>query len=99
MLTRPPRWLFERLLRRVEASGTPQKTYPMLGAVLKILYLTRRVMNHLRFMDFPTIPGSTGYVFWKLGIVGFWREHPTPRSARCLPAPRTAEPLLPAGPG
>jgi radical SAM superfamily enzyme YgiQ (UPF0313 family) len=98
-LCRPPRWIFERLLRRVEASGTPQKTYPMLGTLLKTLYLTRRAMNHLRFMDFSIIPGHTGYVFWKLGIVGFWREHLTPRPPRCAPAPRATDPVLPAEPG
>ncbi len=94
---RPPRWLFDRLLRRVEASAKPQKDYPRLGLVLRTLYLVKRVLGHLRFMDFSIIPGRTGYVFWKLGIVGLWQRRFTKRHARPsrdgpLPVPIAARP-------
>jgi radical SAM superfamily enzyme YgiQ (UPF0313 family) len=81
-LWRPPRWLWDRMLRRVEASGAPQKTYPLLGGVMRTLYLVKRVWNHLRFMDFSLVPGYTGYFFWRLGIVGFWWKYLTPRHER-----------------
>jgi radical SAM superfamily enzyme YgiQ (UPF0313 family) len=81
-LWRPPRWLWDRMLRRVEASGTPQKTYPLLGGVMRTLYLAKRVWSHLQFMDFSIVPGYTGYVFWRLGIVRFWWKYLTPRPER-----------------
>ena len=90
---RPPRWLFERLLRGVEASATPQRLYPKLGLVLRTLYLVKRALGDLRFMDFSIIPGRTGYVFWKLGIVGFWQRRFTKRHAR--PVREDPRPLAP----
>ena len=79
---RPPRWLFERLLRNVEASGTPQRLYPRLGLVLRTLYLVKRVLGDLRFMDFSIVPGRSSYLFWRLGIVSFWQRYLTPRPRR-----------------
>jgi radical SAM superfamily enzyme YgiQ (UPF0313 family) len=84
---RPPRWLWDRMLVRVEASGTPQKLYPMLGVLLRGLYLAKRGFNHVRFMDFSIIPGWTGYFFWRIGLVSFWQRHVKPRS----PRPATAQ--------
>jgi radical SAM superfamily enzyme YgiQ (UPF0313 family) len=84
---RPPRWLFDLLLRRVRASGTPQRMYPRLGLLLRAAYLGNKVRNHLRFMDFSLIPGRSGYIAWRLGIVGFWQR----RIARRLPRPAAPE--------
>lgn len=81
-LWRPPRWLWERMLRRVRASSEPQKLYPRLGLVLRALYLTRRVSRHLRVMDFSISPGRTGYVFWWIGLVDFWRNRVRRQSPR-----------------
>jgi radical SAM superfamily enzyme YgiQ (UPF0313 family) len=90
---RPPRWLFERLLRGVEASATPQRLYPKLGLILRTLYLVKRVLGDLSFMDFSIIPGRTGYLFWKIGIVGFWQRRFTRRHARPKRHdPRSVEP-------
>ena len=54
--------VFDFLLRRVQATSTPQREYPMLGTLLRTLYLSKRVVEHLRFMDFSIIPGWSGYV-------------------------------------
>jgi anaerobic magnesium-protoporphyrin IX monomethyl ester cyclase len=92
-LRRPPRWLFDRLLRRVKASGTPQPEYPRIGMVLRSMYIAKRGLEHLRFMDFSIIPGWSGYVMWKLGIVGLWRRRfvgKYPRPQRADPATRRA---------
>lgn len=82
VLWRPPRWLFDLLLKRVEASRTPQKMYPLTAMVLRTLYLAKRVFNHVRRMDFSIIPGWSGYVLWRLGITSFWWKYLTPRPPR-----------------
>ena len=76
---RPPRSLFERLLRRVEPGNNQAKLYPILGAILRTLFFVRRGLGHLRVMDFSIIPGWGGYVAWRLGLVAFWRRFLTPR--------------------
>ena len=86
-LWRPPRWLWKRLLARVRTSTEPQPLYPRLGRLLRGMYLARRAMSHLRKLDFSAIPGRTGYVFWRLGLIGLWRR----RMTRRLPRPPRPE--------
>ena len=80
---RPPRWVFERLLRRVEASSTPQPKYPWTALFWRVVFMLKRAGDHLRFMDFSMISGYAGYVCWRLGLVAlrrrvFDRRHPRP---------------------
>lgn len=82
VIWRPPRWLFERMLKRVEASATPQKMYPVTGFVLRAVSLVKRGFHHLRQMDFSTIPGYGGFICWRLGLVGFWRRKLLARALR-----------------
>ena len=93
-LCRPPRWLFDRGLRRVEGSATPQREYPKLGLVLRTLYQSKRVFDHLRFMDFSIIPGWSGYIAWRIGLVSLWRRRFKPRPPRPSPS-RGAGPASP----
>ena len=86
-LVKPPRWLWKLLLRRVRASTEEQPVYPRLGVVLRTLYLARRAIAHFRRMDFSIFPGWTGYVMWRLGLVGLWWRRFTPR----LPRPERPE--------
>ena len=88
-LWRPPRWLWERLLRRVRASSEPQSVYPRVAVVLRTLYLTKRVLGHLRVMDFSITPGKTGYLFWRAGLVDLWQK----RFRRTPPRPASRQPL------
>ena len=85
-LWRPPPWLWNRLMSRVRASNEPQTLYPRLGLILRTLYLTKRVLSHLRVMDFSITPGKTGYYAWKIGLVGLWQRRFTKRPPR---PPRT----------
>jgi radical SAM superfamily enzyme YgiQ (UPF0313 family) len=99
---KPPRWLFDRMLKRAQASTTPQREYPNLAMVLRTIYMAKRVLDHTRRMDFSIIPGWTGYVFWRLGVVKFWRKHFLPRPPRPvrpdpkkrLPGEKTMIPLV-----
>ena len=87
-LVKPPRWLWKLLLRRVRAPSERQPMYPRLGATLRTLYLSRRGLSHLRRMDFSIFPGWTGYVLWRLGIVGLWQRRINPRFPRPAPPER-----------
>jgi len=84
-LVRPPKWMWKLLLRRVRASGEPQKLYPRLGLVLRFLYLSKRVLPHLRRMEFSIMPGWAGWAAWRIGLTGLWRR----RFTRRLPRPET----------
>ncbi len=74
-LVKPPRWIFDRLLLGIRGVSDEQKLYPARFFVLHTLYVFKRGFSHLRFMDFTRIPGRFAWVFWKLGIVGFWHRH------------------------
>ncbi len=82
---RPPRWLFDRLLKRVEASRSPQPLYPRLGFLLRALFFGRKVFNHWRMMDFSTMPGWISYYAYRTGLIGFWRRHIIKRMPRPEP--------------
>ena len=98
---RPPRWLFERMLKHAKPSREPQRMYPLLHGVCRGIMYTKRGLSHLRFMDFSVLPGQWGYWLWRTGIVGFWqkifvRRFKIDRDGRtsrpdeiAMPAPRT----------
>jgi len=48
--------------------------YPRLGLTLRTVYLVKRLSDHLRIMDFSMIPGWSGWIAWRLGIVKAWRK-------------------------
>jgi anaerobic magnesium-protoporphyrin IX monomethyl ester cyclase len=87
-IVRPPRWLFDRLLKHVRASAEEQKEYPRIGMVLRTGYLAKRALQHLWFMDFSIIPGKGGYLAWRLGLVGLWQKKVRKRMERPARKPR-----------
>jgi radical SAM superfamily enzyme YgiQ (UPF0313 family) len=74
-LWKPPRWLWDRMLRHVRASSEDQRQFLVLGMVLRTLYLSKRVLSHVRVMDWSITPGRTGYILWRLKIVQAWQRH------------------------
>jgi len=82
VIWRPPRWLFDRLLVRVRASADEQPLYPIRGGLLRAAYMIKRGLDHLRHLDFSTIPGYPGYIAWKLGLVRFWWTRVIPKMDR-----------------
>jgi anaerobic magnesium-protoporphyrin IX monomethyl ester cyclase len=92
---RPPRWLFERLLKRVHASSEEQEMYPVLAAILRAVYLFKRGIDHLRHLDFSVIPGYPGYLAWKIGVVDFWWQRVIPKMEKpARPIKRRRETLV-----
>jgi radical SAM superfamily enzyme YgiQ (UPF0313 family) len=96
VLWRPPRWLWEKLLQRVRASSEPQPLYPRLGLVLRALSMAKRVLGHVRVMDFSITPGRTSYLFWRVGLVDLWQRRFVRRPPR-PERPAAAVPLRVAG--
>ena len=69
-----PRWLYKYLRNKALPVHTKQPSYPVLFKIVRALYLMRRGINHLKFMDFSVIPGKPGYYLWKLKIISFWQR-------------------------
>lgn len=85
-LVKPPRRLFRWLLRRAAPMTHPQSRFPRLLFVLRLLFFIRRAWDHMRFMDFSVLPGRSGWVCWRVGIVAFWRRHLVPKFERISPS-------------
>jgi radical SAM superfamily enzyme YgiQ (UPF0313 family) len=86
-LWKPPRAVWDRLLKRVRASTEEQPVYPRLGLVLRTLYHAHRALWHFARMDFSIFPGWTGYAFWRVGAVGWYQRNRVKR----LPKPERPE--------
>ena len=53
--------------------------YPVRAGVLRAAYMIKRGVDHLAHLDFSTIPGYSGYIVWKIGLVGFWWNRVIPK--------------------
>lgn len=71
---RPPRWIFDYLLKYAKPHTEKQFQSTILLVLFKFLFLFDRAFSHLRYMDFSVIPGKTGWLLWKLGIIKFWQS-------------------------
>ena len=73
-VVRPPRRLFEYLLKFVKPFSEKQTLYPTFFFICRLLWLIKRGLGHILYMDFSIVPGRMGWVFWKLGIIKFWNK-------------------------
>ena len=88
---KPPRWIFDRMLKWVRASAEDQKMYPRIGVTVRTIYLARRGYNQLKFMDFSVLPGRLAWGLSKLGVVktcqeAFIKKYPRPVEKTYKPA-------------
>lgn len=91
-LVRPPRWVFERLLKRARPFREETRFYPRLNGFLRLLWLARRGFDHLRFMDFANLPGRVGYFLYGIGFIDLWHRTLAPNAGVVrVPAKRPAE--------
>lgn len=74
-----PRFLYAFLLARARALLEPQRHYPRLIMLCRGLFLARRGFDHLRFMEFSSLTGRTGYWLHRAGVIRFWHRHCVPR--------------------
>lgn len=77
-----PNWLFEKWLSKAKPLLSEQQHYPRFLRFCRFVYLCRRAVDHLRFMDFSVLTGSMGYVLWWSGVIAFWQKHCVPRFKR-----------------
>jgi radical SAM superfamily enzyme YgiQ (UPF0313 family) len=75
---RPPKRAFEAVLARVRTSTEDGSSYRLLNRVMRLLWLSRRGVDHLRFMDWVNLPGYLGFVLARLGVVDFWHRFLSP---------------------
>lgn len=81
ILMRPSRKVFDYLLKYVKPFTEKQPQFPILLFILRSLMFVKRGLYHLRYMDFSIFLGRTGWVLWKLGVIGFWNKRVLKRYA------------------
>ena len=48
--------------------------YPLLVFAVRIPWLIKQGLRHLRFGEFSVITGYSGFVLWKTGLLGMWKK-------------------------
>lgn len=76
---RPPRWLFDRLLKKVRAYNEEQTSHRVFLFFARVPGLFIQGLRHLRFGEFSVITGWSGYLLWKSGILPLWWKLFRPR--------------------
>jgi anaerobic magnesium-protoporphyrin IX monomethyl ester cyclase len=72
LTARPPRWVFDWLLKRVRAYDEQQASYPVLLRLVRLPWLLKQAARHLRFGEFSVITGYPGFILWRLGVLKLW---------------------------
>lgn len=80
-----PKRIYGWLRGKALPSHMPQKRYPTLMMAARFLYLAKRAMDHILFMDFTVLSGKPAHLVWKLGITRFWYKHLFPRYVPVAP--------------
>ena len=76
MLTvfKPPKWLFNILLKYAQPYTVKQTQHPILLFFFRTMWLFKRGIIGIVHMDFTELPGRAGWLCWKIGIIKFWRS-------------------------
>lgn len=74
LTARPPRRVFDWMLRRVRAFSEPQPAHPVLLRLVRIPWLIKQGLRHLRFAEFSVITGKSGYLLWRIGLLKLWQK-------------------------
>jgi anaerobic magnesium-protoporphyrin IX monomethyl ester cyclase len=90
LTVRPPRWLFNLMLKRVRAFSEKQGSHPILIQLVRIPWLIKQGLRHLRFGEFSVITGYPGFVLWRIGALKLWLKLAVRRLD--LPPERFTEP-------
>lgn len=74
LVWRLPRKWFDRLLPKVRAYNEKQSMHPVLIHFVRIPWLIKQGLRHLRFGEFSVITGYSGYILWKTGVLRIWKK-------------------------
>jgi anaerobic magnesium-protoporphyrin IX monomethyl ester cyclase len=74
MVVRPPRKLFDLLLKRVRAYSEPQSSHDVLIKFVRMPWLLLQGLRHLRHGEFSVLTGWSGYVLWRIGALQLWKK-------------------------
>lgn len=69
-----PKNIFEYLLKYAKPYKEPQREFPLLLFMVRALYLFKRGLYHLKYLEFsyfPGVIGKCGYILWKYGILAY----------------------------
>ena len=70
-----PRSLYAFLRKYVRPSHEPQREFKVLMLMLRTIFMVKRGLQHLRYMDFTVVTGSIAFRLWQVGLIGFWQRH------------------------
>ena len=59
----------------------PQRHYPALMLLMRLLYLMKRASDHLLSFDLTVASGRSAVLAWRLGILKLWQKVMLPRFA------------------
>jgi len=71
-----PKWLYKFLSKKIYPIQTKQPLYPILFSLARSGYHIKRLLDHVRFLDFSFLTGFTGrlgYYLWKFRIMAIWQ--------------------------
>lgn len=66
---KPPKFIFNKLLKSVRGYQEKQKLHPKLHLFAKSIYLITRGIQHLLKLDFTVVVGWWVYYIWRFGLV------------------------------
>lgn len=70
---KPPQWIYNRMLKHVKPyEENPKRS--LLFPIFHIFYKFRVAYDMIKSLDFSVFPGKTGWVLWKLGIIGLFQR-------------------------
>lgn len=71
-ILKPSEKTFQYLLKFAKPYGENQREFPMLLFIVRTIYLLKRGLHHLKFLEFSYFPGfvgNAGYLLWKTGTL------------------------------
>ena len=71
---KPPRSIFNHMLRFVKSYKEKQMLFPTLLLFIRLLWMCRKGYLQVFTMDFSQMPGWIGWMFWKSGLIKFYRK-------------------------
>ena len=86
-IVKPSERIFQYLLKYAKPYREEQPEFPMLLFVVRAIYLFKRGLYHLKFLEFsyfPGIIGKGGYMLWRWGILAYHHKYVLEKYRRSL---------------